>query len=146
MLSSGDGPGDAAYFDFSFSGLKTAASLLLSDLEREPGIELQTARAHVAAEFQEAVVQVLVGKTMRAVEHTGCRRVLLGGGVARNGVLRERLAAALEPAGELFAPSPRLATDNAAMVARLAEHRLTIGEVAGLDLNADPALPFPGLT
>jgi N6-L-threonylcarbamoyladenine synthase len=146
MLSTGDGPGDPAYFDFSFSGLKTAASLLIGDLEREPGIDIEAVRADVAAEFQEAVVQVLVEKTMRAVEHTGCRRVLLGGGVARNGALRERLAAALEPDGELFAPSPRLATDNAAMVARLAEHRLGIGEVAGLDLNADPALPFPGLT
>jgi N6-L-threonylcarbamoyladenine synthase len=146
MLATRDGPEDAGYFDFSFSGLKTAASLLIADIEQDAGADLNVARAHVAAEFQEAVLDVLVAKTLRAVEHTGCKRVLLGGGVARNGPLRERLASALEPAGEMFAPSPRLSTDNAAMVARLAEHRLAAGQIHGLDLNADPALPFPGLS
>ncbi|MGB5303786.1 MAG: tRNA (adenosine(37)-N6)-threonylcarbamoyltransferase complex transferase subunit TsaD [Gemmatimonadota bacterium] len=146
MLSTREGPGDAGYFDFSFSGLKTAASLLIAEVEQVEGGDLDTARAHVAAEFQAAVVEVLVTKTMRAVEHTGCPRVLLGGGVARNGPLRERLAAALEPTGSMFAPSPRLSTDNAAMVARLAEYRLLAGQVDGLDLNADPALSFPGLS
>jgi len=146
MLSTREGPGDAGYFDFSFSGLKTAASLLIAEVEQAEGGDLDTARAHVAAEFQAAVVEVLVTKTMRAVEHTGCSRVLLGGGVARNGPLRERLAAALEPTGSMFAPSPRLSTDNAAMVARLAEYRLLAGQVDGLDLNADPALSFPGLS
>jgi N6-L-threonylcarbamoyladenine synthase len=146
MLSTREGPGDAGYFDFSFSGLKTAASLLIAEVEQAEGGDLDTARAHIAAEFQTAVVEVLVTKTMRAVEHTGCRRVLLGGGVARNGPLRERLAAALEPTGSMFAPSPRLSTDNAAMVARLAEYRLSAGQVDGLDLNADPALSFPGLS
>ncbi|NNK47464.1 MAG: tRNA (adenosine(37)-N6)-threonylcarbamoyltransferase complex transferase subunit TsaD, partial [Gemmatimonadetes bacterium] len=146
MLATRDGPGDAGYFDFSFSGLKTAASLLIADIEQDAGADADAAGAHVAAEFQEAVLDVLVAKTLRAVEHTGCGRVLLGGGVARNGPLRDRLASALEPAGQLFAPSPRLSTDNAAMVARLAEHRLTEGQVHGLDLNADPALPFPGLS
>jgi len=145
MLSTREGPGDAGYFDFSFSGLKTAASLLIAEVEQASG-DLDTARAHIAAEFQAAVVEVLVTKTMRAVEHTGCRRVLLGGGVARNGPLREGLAVALEPTGTMFAPSPRLSTDNAAMVARLAESRLSAGQSDGLDLNADPALPFPGLS
>ena len=146
MLSTREGPGDAGYFDFSFSGLKTAASLLIAEVEQAEGGDLDTARAHVAAEFQAAVVEVLVTKTMRAVEHTGCPRVLLGGGVARNGPLRERLAAALEPTGSMFAPSPRLSTDNAAMVARIGEYRLLAGQVDGLDLNADPALSFPGLS
>jgi N6-L-threonylcarbamoyladenine synthase len=146
MLSARDAPGDAGYFDFSFSGLKTAASLLIGEIEADVEVDVDAARAHVAAEFQTAVVDVLVGKTIRAVEHTQCRRVLLGGGVARNGPLRERLTAALEPAGRMFAPSPRLSTDNAAMVARLAEHRLSAGQTHGLDLNADPALPFPGLS
>ena len=146
MLSTGESPGDAGYFDFSFSGLKTAASLLIAQVEQTGSGDLDTARAHIAAEFQAAVVEVLVTKTMRAVEHTGCRRVLLGGGVARNGPLRETLSAALEPTGSMFAPSPRLSTDNAAMVARLAEYRLSAGQIDGLDLNADPALPFPGLS
>jgi N6-L-threonylcarbamoyladenine synthase len=128
MLSTREAPGDAGYFDFSFSGLKTAASLMIGEIEADVGIDIDAARAHVAAEFQAAVVDVLVAKTMRAVERTGCRRVLLGGGVARNALLRESLAAALEPAGRMFAPSPRLSTDNAAMVARLAEHRLSAGQ------------------
>ena len=99
----------------------------------------------LAAEFQEAVVDVLVGKTLRAVELTGCRRVLLGGGVARNRLLSARLRDSLAGTGEVFAPSARLASDNAAMVARLAEMRLINGERSGLDLNADPGLPFPGM-
>lgn len=147
MLSRGDTPADAAYFDFSFSGLKTAVSLKVAEIEAEvAGADLDAARADLAAEFQDAVVDVLVAKTMRAVEYTGCSRVLLGGGVARNGPLRLQLAEALEPEGEMFAPSPRLSTDNAAMVARLAEHRLEAGEADGLDLNADPGFPFPGLS
>jgi len=145
MLSGADGPVDAAHFDFSFSGLKTAASLLMAEVEAKGEAEVAASLPHMAAEFQEAVVDVLVHKTLRAVRHAGCSRVLLGGGVARNGYLRARLAAALEPDGELLAPTPRLATDNAAMVARLAEHRLGLGERSGLDLNADPSLPFPGL-
>ena len=146
MLSTREGPNDPGYFDFSFSGLKTAASLLVAEIEAVGDEALDEARADVAAEFQEAVVEVLVTKTLRAVQHTGCARVLLGGGVARNGLLRDRLAAALAPTGEMFAPSPRLSTDNAAMIARLAEYRLAAGERHGLDLNADPALPFPGLS
>lgn len=144
MLSGSDVPGDMSYFDFSFSGLKTAVALLASEIEEAEG-GLETAVPDLAAEFQAAVVEVLVAKTLRAVEHTGCPRVLLGGGVARNGVLRRRLREALPDGGELFAPPLRLATDNGAMVARVAEHRLALGERSGLSLNADPSLPFPGL-
>lgn len=145
MLKSSSGPGDAAWFDFSFSGLKTAAALLAAEIEEAGEGELERSRPDLAAEFQEAVVDVLVAKTLRATELTGCRRVILGGGVACNGRLRERMAAALEPDGEMFAPTPRLATDNGAMVARVAEHRLASGERSDLDLTADPSLPFPGL-
>jgi len=146
MLSGTDAPGDPAWLDFSFSGLKTAASLLAGRIEEEgaPGA-LEAAVPDLAAEFQAAVLDVLVHKTLRAVELVGCRRVLLGGGVARNGALSERMTAALGPDGELFVPPPRLATDNGAMVARVAAWRLARGERSGLDLNADPSLPFPGL-
>ncbi len=146
MLSSHHTPSDPAYFDFSFSGLKTATALLAAELESNGEAGFATAVPDLAAEFQQAVVDTLVAKVLRAVEWTGCERVLLGGGVARNGPLRERLREALGESGVLFCPSPRLATDNAAMVARVAEHRLRAGEVAGLGLNADPSLPFPGLT
>lgn len=146
MLSAADGPGDPAYLDFSFSGLKTALAVRAAELEERGGAPaLEAAAADLAAEFQAAVVEVLVTKTLRATELTGCPRVLLGGGVACNRPLREALSNALGPEGELFAPGPRLASDNAAMVARLAEHRLGRGERSGWDLNADPSLPFPGL-
>jgi N6-L-threonylcarbamoyladenine synthase len=99
----------------------------------------------LAASFQAAVVDVLVGKTMRAVAETGCRRVLIGGGVAASRPLRSALAAALGPDGQLYYPSPRLATDNGAMIARAAAFRLERGDVAPLGVTARPDMPFPGL-
>ncbi len=146
MLSTAAGPHDPAWFDFSFSGLKTALSLLVAEIEEEGEGALERARDDLAAEFQAAVIEVLVTKTLRATELTGCRRVIIGGGVACNAPLRERLAEVLSDDGELYAPTPRLATDNGAMVARLAEHRLAAGERDGLGLSADPSLPFPGVS
>jgi N6-L-threonylcarbamoyladenine synthase len=146
MLSAHHTPADPAYFDFSFSGLKTATALVAAELEARGAEELVRAVPDLAAEFQQAVLDTLVSKVLRAVEWADCDRVLLGGGVARNGPLREQLQEALGESGRLYSPSPRLATDNAAMVACVAEHRLRAGEFAGLDLNADPSLPFPGLT
>lgn len=146
MLASTGGPDDPAWFDFSFSGLKTAAALLADDVRsRTDAAGFEAEVPDLAAEFQAAVLDVLVTKTRRALESTDCDRVVLGGGVARNGRLRERLRAELEGA-EIHLPPPRLATDNAAMIAHLARRRLLAGERAGLDLNADPAYPFPGLT
>lgn len=145
MLSGADAPGDAAWFDFSFSGLKTAAALLAEDVRAQGGpAGLEDAAADIAAEFQAAVTDVLLEKTRRALVLTGCDRVLLGGGVARNTRLRERFTSELEGA-QIHVPPPRLATDNAAMVAHLARRRLLAGERAELDLNADPAYRFPGL-
>ena len=145
MVSPGDAPGDPAYFDFSFSGLKTATALLVEEVREGGDRPLEDARPDLAAEFQAAVVDTLVEKTLRAVRHTGCRRVLLGGGVACNGRLRRSLRERLGGEERLFVPSPRLSTDNAAMVARAGAYRLARGERSGLDLNADPSLPFPGL-
>ena len=143
MLSSADRPGDPAYFDMSFSGLKTAVSLAVRDLESDG--RLEDAVPDLAAEFQEAVTDVLVGKVMRAVAALDVRKVVLGGGVARNSRLRERLAEELGETRPLFAPSPRLATDNAAMIAAVAAYRLSAGERSPWSLNADPGLVFPGL-
>ena len=144
MLSPATPQDDPSYFDFSFSGLKTALVLAARRVEREEG-DPSEAVPDLAAEFQAAVVDVLAAKTLRAVKATGCRRVLLGGGVARNGPLQERLREELEPGGRVFVPSPRLATDNGAMVGRVAEHRLAAGERSGLELSADASLPFPGM-
>ena len=143
MLSRRDLPGDPAYYDMSFSGLKTAVARIAGQLEEE-GV-LADAVDDLAADFQEAVVDVLAEKTRRAVEQTDCRRVVLGGGVARNSRLREGLAERLGSSGELYAPSPRLATDNAAMIAAAARFRLARGERSPWSLNAEAALAFPGL-
>jgi N6-L-threonylcarbamoyladenine synthase len=144
MLSSTQTPADADYYDFSFSGLKTSVLTRVRELEARGDLEAR--RADVAASFQAAVVAVLVAKTMRAVEQTGCGRVVLGGGVAASAALRSALAAALGADGELFAPSVRLATDNAAMIARAALSHFERGAVAPLDVTARAGLPFPGLT
>lgn len=145
MLSPADGPSDAGWLDFSFSGLKTAAVLLVDEIRERAGDEgVERAVPDVAAEFQAAVLDVLVAKTRRALDATGHGRVLLGGGVARNNRLRERFGAELDGA-DVHVPPPRLATDNAAMIAHLARRRLLAGERSGLDLNADPSYPFPGL-
>ncbi|MDE2664427.1 MAG: tRNA (adenosine(37)-N6)-threonylcarbamoyltransferase complex transferase subunit TsaD [Gemmatimonadota bacterium] len=143
MLSRRDLPGDPAYYDMSFSGLKTAVARIAEGLEEEGA--LADAVDDLAAEFQEAVVDVLAEKTRRAVEQTGCGRVVLGGGVARNSRLREGLAERLGSSGVLYAPSPRLATDNAAMIAAAARFRLARGERSPWSLNAEAALAFPGL-
>lgn len=143
LVSSASRPGDPEFYDFSYSGLKTALRTRIRALEGESALAAET--PHLAAAFQAAAVDVLVVKTMRAVRETGCRRVVLGGGVANNALLRERLRAELGEGGEPYAPSPRLSTDNAAMIARAALFRYRRGEAAGLDLNARADLPFPGL-
>jgi N6-L-threonylcarbamoyladenine synthase len=143
MLRSEQRPGDDDYYDFSFSGLKTAVWNMVSSLEAAG--TLSARRADVAAAFQEAAVDVLVSKTLRAVEQTGCPRVLLGGGVSANQRLREEMAARLGPGGRVFRASPRLSLDNGAMVARAGRFRLEAGETASLETSALARLPFPGL-
>ncbi|HSM61051.1 MAG TPA: tRNA (adenosine(37)-N6)-threonylcarbamoyltransferase complex transferase subunit TsaD [Longimicrobiales bacterium] len=143
MLRGDQRPGDSDYYDFSFSGLKTAVVDLVGRIE-EAG-QLEAERAHVAAAFQEAAVDVLASKTLRAVEQTGCCRVLLGGGVSANTRLREEIRERLGPDGRVFHASPRLSLDNGAMVARAARFRYDLGQVAAPDVTAAADLPFPGL-
>jgi N6-L-threonylcarbamoyladenine synthase len=143
MLRGGQRPGDADYYDFSFSGLKTAVRDVVSELD-DRGV-LAEELPHVAASFQEAAVEVLVRKTLRAVEQTGCARVLMGGGVSVNSRLREAMGEGLGPDGRLFHASPRLSLDNGAMVARAARFRYDRGEVASMHGSASASLPFPGL-
>ncbi len=93
--------------------------------------------ADVAASFQEAVVDVLVGKTLRAAEVSGVDRVIVGGGVAANRRLRARLQEEAARAGlEVLLPAMRFCTDNAAMVAGLAYHYARAGRFADLNLEA----------
>jgi N6-L-threonylcarbamoyladenine synthase len=138
MLNAGQRPGDPDYFDLSMSGLKTAvmhAVKASSDIDAD--------RPHLARGFQDAVIEVLVTKTLRAVELCGRDRVVLSGGVACNRALRDAMAAALRGRGAtLHAPSPRLSTDNAAMIARAGLFRAA---EAGRPVDAAARLPFPGL-
>ena len=145
MLRASQQPGDDDYYDVSFSGLKTA--VLLAVRAAEQAGTLAEARGPIARAFQDALVATLVEKTARAAERHGRRRIVLGGGVACNGALqramRERAA---RLGGTVFAPSPRLATDNAAMIARAGLFRLARGERAGLALSAHAPLPLPPAT
>jgi len=143
MLARSQRPGDLDFFDMSFSGLKTAVLNMVRDLDADG--TLSERRADVAAAFQEATVDVLVSKTLRAVEATGCRRVLLGGGVSANRRLQEVMRRRLGGDGQVFIASSRLSTDNGAMVARAGLFHLERGEVATPDLEALANLPFPGL-
>ena len=139
-----DGGTPESRFDFSFSGLKTAVALQVRELEARGALD-ERARADVAASFQAAAVEVLVGKAIAAMRETGCSRLVIGGGVAASAALRGALAAALGEAGLLHHPPPRLATDNAAMVARTARFRYAVDGPSPLHLSADAALPMPGL-
>jgi N6-L-threonylcarbamoyladenine synthase len=144
MVRANQTPDDAEYWDVSFSGLKTAVLHAVRKAEQAGALEAE--RAHVARAFQDALVDTLVEKTFRAARACDRARVVLGGGVACNGALVAAMRRRLEPRGaRVFAPSPRLATDNAAMIARAGLFRLERGETAGLALNAHASLPIPGL-
>lgn len=117
--------------DFSFSGLKTA----LLRLAEGGGI---SDRADAAASFQEAVVDVLVTKSAAAARKYEVKQLLLAGGVAANGALRQRLAQA-SPVPVLI-PELKLCTDNAAMIAACGYFRFLAGRLDGLDLDITPGL------
>ncbi|MCX5649104.1 MAG: tRNA (adenosine(37)-N6)-threonylcarbamoyltransferase complex transferase subunit TsaD [Planctomycetota bacterium] len=128
-------------FDFSFSGLKTAVLYHVrgkgAEAKRRATLLAPEETADVAASFQEAVVDVLVTKTLRAAEASGVDRVIVGGGVAANRRLRARLQEEAGRAGiEVLLPAMRFCTDNAAMVAGLAYHYARAGRFADLDLEA----------
>jgi len=147
-------------YDFSFSGLKTA---LLRSVEQyrkpaaarpsrkptaqQPFPEYQPPEylpglpvADLAAEYQEAIVDVLVEKTARAAQDYGVAMVLLAGGVAANALLRERLRAAVTV--PVRYPPPILCTDNAAMIAGAGYFLYRRGITAGLDLDVQADLPL----
>ena len=131
---------DGDYYDVSFSGLKTAV------LNATKRVDVEVEREHIARGFQDALIETLVEKTYRAARGHGRTRVVLGGGVACNRTLAEAMRVRMATLGaEVYAPSPRLATDNAAMIARAGLFRYEQGERAPLDLNAYASLPLPGL-
>ena len=126
--------------DFSFSGLKTAVLYHVHGPGKTSGGLERLSAAQIddiCAAFSGAVVDVLVDKTMAAVAKTGVRTVVVGGGVAANSVLRKRLAQRCDAADtRLHLPSPAYCTDNAAMIAALADHLLARGHADNLRLSA----------
>ena len=191
MLRANQRPGDADYYDVSFSGIKTAvlhavqhavqngvqhgvqhgAQQTVHHATRPAGdrpadapsasdasIDLVQHRADIARGFQDAVIGTLVAKTIRAAHAYARTRIIVGGGVAGNQALAAALREQATALGAtVFTPTPRLATDNAAMIALAGAERLALGlaraglfrfargEFAGLDLNAYPSTPLPGL-
>jgi N6-L-threonylcarbamoyladenine synthase len=147
MLNGGQSPGDSDYYDFSFSGLKTAVLHAVRAAEAGEGIEVS--RGAIARAFQDAMLDTLAEKTVRAAAAFGRRRIVLGGGVACNRALVARVgevaASRLGAGVPVHAPGPRLATDNAAMIARAGLFRLGRGERSDADLNAYASQPLPGL-
>jgi len=120
--------------DFSLSGLKTAVIRYVRDNPETPV-------ADVAASFQAAVVDVLVDKTRRALAEVGARTVCLGGGVAANSLLRERMLDLATAEGlRCFLPSRSMCTDNAAMVAAAAWWRYKSDGATSLEVGAQPNL------
>ena len=136
-------------YAFSFSGLKTAVLRAVRaggdpDRSGEPPPEAE--RPHLARGFQDAAIEVLVTKTAHAVEALGYRTAMIGGGVACNRTLADRLRARLAGQARVSVASPRLNTDNAAMIAAAGAWRLARGERSGWDLEPRDDLPLPGLT
>lgn len=133
---------DENNFDFSFSGLKTAVVNHVHKL-RQKGENLPL--ADVAASFQQAIVDVLTAKTVRAAELKKTQTVMLSGGVAANTRLRQDLQGECSRRGlRLFYPPPVLCTDNAAMIACAGYYQWKAGRFADLTLNAVPGLTLLG--
>ena len=128
-----DGP-----YDFSFSGLKSAVLNYINGCNMK-GIEV--VQADVAASFQKAVTDVLVGNAMKAIDEFKMDKFAIAGGVASNGTLREAMREACEKKGvKFYHPSPIFCTDNAAMIGVAAYYDFLAGKRDGLDLNAIPNL------
>jgi len=128
--------------EFSFSGLKTAVRHAVQGRELSPQL-----RADVARAVQEAIVDTLIAKALRALEYTGLGALVVSGGVSANQLLRERLSAAAARAGaRVYYPRIEFSTDNAAMIAVAGLKRLEAGEHDGLAIRARAQWPLEALS
>jgi len=130
--------------DFSFSGLKTAVTKHVRETGLQPvtnGDEASQGIKDLAASFQSIVIRSLVGTTERVAKEHSPKTLIVAGGVACNGALREAARTAAEKLGmPAYFPSPHLSTDNAAMIAAAGTVKLQAGERADFSLNADVTL------
>ena len=134
---------DKSRLDFSFSGLKTAVRYRIAGTGKQSWNALALApelRANIAASFQQAIIDCLVGKSMQAVKKFGVKRLCVGGGVAANREFRNQLTSACNRLKiDLHIAAPELCTDNAVMGA-LAWEKIKLGQFDTLDLDAKPGL------
>lgn len=127
--------------NFSFSGLKTAVSSQIK------AVEGQGREADIAASFQEAVVDTLVKKSIKALKHTGLKQLVIAGGVSANLRLREKLENSLNGMGaKVYYAEPALCTDNGAMIAFAGYQRLKAGQQDDLAVTTTPRWPMTELT
>jgi N6-L-threonylcarbamoyladenine synthase len=148
MLQELDREGPNRYA-FSFSGLKTAVLRAVrssADPSSSTESPSEDDRRDLARGFQDAAIDVLTAKTAHAVEALGYPTAMIGGGVACNRTLAARLSERLAGQARVSVASPRLNTDNAAMIAAAGAWRLARGERSGWDLEPRDDLPLPGLT
>ncbi|MGQ0428714.1 MAG: tRNA (adenosine(37)-N6)-threonylcarbamoyltransferase complex transferase subunit TsaD [Gammaproteobacteria bacterium] len=132
---------DRPGLDFSFSGLKTAVIVALRGRTQD-----EQTRADVARAFEDAMVETLTGKSLRALTATGIRTLVVAGGVGANRRLRESLARAVQAAGgSVHYPRPGFCTDNAAMIALAGHARLAAGEREELPVRARARWPLEEL-
>jgi N6-L-threonylcarbamoyladenine synthase len=132
---------DRPGLDFSFSGLKTAASNVIAAQGNSPEVQ-----ADIAASFQQAVVDTLVFKCQRALTETGLNRLVVAGGVSANTSLREQLQQLLSKMkGEVFYPRKEFCTDNGAMIAFAGYQRLNAGQQQDLSIGVTPRWPMTEL-
>lgn len=126
--------------DFSFSGMKTA---VLTCYNKVKG---QGREADLAASFQEAMVDTLVKKAIRALKHSGLNQLVIAGGVSANQLLRERLESELKKLkAQVYYAEPALCTDNGAMIAFAGWQRLSAGQTEGLSVSTTPRWPMSEL-
>ncbi|MBQ4799629.1 tRNA (adenosine(37)-N6)-threonylcarbamoyltransferase complex transferase subunit TsaD [Pseudoalteromonas sp. MMG006] len=132
---------DKPGLDFSFSGLKTAASIAI----RENDDDAQT-KADIAHAFQTAVIDTLVIKCKRALKQTGIKRLVIAGGVSANTQLRLQLERVMHGMkGQVYYPRTEFCTDNGAMIAYAGMQRLKAGQFASLDMKTKPRWPIDSL-
>lgn len=138
---------DRPGLDFSFSGLKTFAMNTWLDVQKtEGGEQLQQSKADIARAFEDAVVDTLKIKCLRALKQTGAKTLIMAGGVSANRQLRDKLEKEVQKTGgQVFYPRSEFCTDNGAMIAYTGCQRLLAGEKTPASFTARPRWPMESL-